>query len=84
MRDRSPESGCESLSARSAGNGATSKLFRSPSTRLRAKGPELLAEAKKANFAIDYVSGEDPESIFHGLYKIEPSFAAKLKQVLAP
>jgi len=44
----------------------------------------LLAEAKKANFAIDYVSGEDLESIVHGLYKIEPLFAAKLKQVLAP
>jgi tripartite-type tricarboxylate transporter receptor subunit TctC len=48
------------------------------------KDPELLAEAKKASFGIDYVSGEDLESIVHGLYKIEPSFAAKMKQILVP
>lgn len=48
------------------------------------KDPDLLAEAKKANFAIDYVSGEELESIVHGLYKIEPAFAAKRKQVLVP
>ena len=48
------------------------------------KDPDLLAEAKKANFTIDYVSGEDLDNIVHGLYKIEPSFAAKLKQVLVP
>ncbi len=48
------------------------------------KDPELLAEAKKANFSIDYVSGEELESIVHGLYKIEPAFAAKLQQVLVP
>ena len=48
------------------------------------KDPELLAEAKKANFAIDYVSGEELESIVHGLYKIEPAFAAKMKQILVP
>lgn len=46
------------------------------------KDPELLAEAKKANFAIDYVSGEDLENIVNGLYKIEPEFAAKMKQIL--
>ena len=48
------------------------------------KDAELLAEAKKANFAIDYVSGEELEGIVHGLYKIEPAFAAKMKQVLVP
>ncbi len=48
------------------------------------KDAELLAEAKKANFAIDYVSGEELESIVHGLYRIEPAFAAKMKQVLVP
>lgn len=48
------------------------------------KDAELLAEAKKANFAIEYVSGEELESIVHGLYKIEPAFAAKMKQVLVP
>jgi tripartite-type tricarboxylate transporter receptor subunit TctC len=45
---------------------------------------ELLAEAKKADFAIDYVSGEDLESIVHGLYKIKPAFAAKMKNILVP
>jgi tripartite-type tricarboxylate transporter receptor subunit TctC len=48
------------------------------------KDPELLAEAKKANFGIDYVSGEELESIVHGLYKIEPEFALKMKQILVP
>ena len=48
------------------------------------KDPELLAEAKKANFAIDYVSGEDLENIIHGLYKIDAAFAAKMKQILVP
>lgn len=48
------------------------------------KDTELLTEAKKANFSIDYVSGEELEGIVHGLYKIEPAFAAKMKQVLVP
>ena len=48
------------------------------------KDPELLAEAKKANFAIDYVSGDELESIVHGLYKMEPEFVAKMKQILVP
>lgn len=64
-----------------------------PKTRVQAlrkafadvlKDAELLSEAKKANFAIDYVSGEELEGIIHGLYKIEPAFAAKMKQVLVP
>jgi len=48
------------------------------------KDAELLAEAKKANFVIEYVSGEELESIVHGLYKIEPAFAARMKQILVP
>ena len=48
------------------------------------KDPELLAEAKKANLEIEYVSGEDVDAIVQGLYKIEPAFVAKLKQVLVP
>ena len=48
------------------------------------KDSEFLAEAKKANFAIDYVSGEELESIVQGLYKIEPAFAARMKQILVP
>ena len=48
------------------------------------KDPELLAEAKKANLEIEYVSGEDVDAIVQGLHKIEPAFVAKLKQVLVP
>jgi hypothetical protein len=48
------------------------------------KDPDLLAEAKKASFGIEYVSGEELESIVFGLYKIEPAFAAKMKQILVP
>ncbi|MBI2183273.1 MAG: hypothetical protein HYU31_21015 [Deltaproteobacteria bacterium] len=48
------------------------------------KDRELLAEAKKANLEIEYVSGEDVDAVVQGLYKIEPAFVAKLKQVLVP
>jgi tripartite-type tricarboxylate transporter receptor subunit TctC len=48
------------------------------------RDPELLAEAKKANLEIEYVSGEDIDAVVQGLYKIEPAFVAKLKQVLVP
>jgi tripartite-type tricarboxylate transporter receptor subunit TctC len=48
------------------------------------KDPELLAEAKKANFVIEHIPGEELESIVHGLYQIEPAFAAKMKQILVP
>ena len=45
---------------------------------------DLLAEAKKANFVIEYVTGEELAAIVHGLSKIEPAFAAKMKQILVP
>ena len=48
------------------------------------KDPELLAEAKKANLEIEYVSGEDVDAVVQGLHKIEPAFVAKLKQMLVP
>lgn len=48
------------------------------------KDPELLAEAKKANLDIDPISGEEVEAIVQGLYKIEPAFIARMKQVLVP
>jgi len=48
------------------------------------KDPELLAEAKKASLDIHYVSGEETEGVVQGLFKIEPSFIAKMKQVLVP
>lgn len=48
------------------------------------KDPELLAEAKKANLEIEYVSGEDVDAVVQGLYRIEPAFVAKMKQVRLP
>ncbi len=48
------------------------------------KDPDLLAEAKKANLDIQYVSGEETEGVVQGLFKIEPAFIARMKQVLVP
>ena len=48
------------------------------------KDADLLAEAKKANFVIEYVSGEELEGIVHGLYKIDSALAARMKQILVP
>lgn len=48
------------------------------------KDPELLAEAKKASLDIQYVSGEETESVVQGLFKIEPAFISRLRQVLVP
>jgi len=48
------------------------------------KDPELLAEAKKASLDIQYVSGEETEGVVQGLFKIEPAFIARMKQVLVP
>lgn len=48
------------------------------------KDPELLAEAKKANLEIEPVSGEEIDGVVQGLFKIEPAFVAKMKQVLVP
>jgi putative tricarboxylic transport membrane protein len=48
------------------------------------KDPDLLAEAKKASLDIEYVSGEETEAVVQGLFKIEPAFIARMKQVLVP
>jgi Uncharacterized protein conserved in bacteria len=48
------------------------------------KDPELLSEAKKASLDIQYVSGEETDAVVQGLFKIEPAFIAKMKQVLVP
>src|SRR5262245_38654570 len=48
------------------------------------KDPELLAESKKASLDIQYVSGEETEGVVQGLFKIEPAFIARMKQVLVP
>jgi tripartite-type tricarboxylate transporter receptor subunit TctC len=47
------------------------------------KDPEFLAETKKLNFAVDPISGEELESIVHGLFKIKPETLTKLKEVLS-
>lgn len=46
--------------------------------------PEFRAEAKKASLDIQHVSGEEIEGIVQGLFKIEPAFIARMKQVLVP
>jgi tripartite-type tricarboxylate transporter receptor subunit TctC len=46
--------------------------------------PGFLAEAKKANLDIQHVSGEEIEGVVQGLFKIEPSFVARMKQILVP
>jgi hypothetical protein len=43
-----------------------------------------LTEAKKANLAIDNISAEEVKEIVQGLYKIEPAFITRMKQVLVP
>ena len=48
------------------------------------KDAEFLAEAKKASLDIHHVSGEETEEVVQGLYKIEPAFIARMKQVLVP
>jgi tripartite-type tricarboxylate transporter receptor subunit TctC len=48
------------------------------------KDRDLIAEAKKANLELDPISGEDVDGVVQGLYKIEPSFVARMRQVLVP
>ena len=48
------------------------------------KDADFLAEAKKASLDIHYVSGEEIEGVVQGLFKIEPAFIARMKQVLVP
>jgi tripartite-type tricarboxylate transporter receptor subunit TctC len=46
------------------------------------KDQEFLAEVKKLNFAVDPISGEELESIIHGLFKMKPDTLARLKEIL--
>ncbi|MBM4297537.1 MAG: hypothetical protein FJ143_07325 [Deltaproteobacteria bacterium] len=46
--------------------------------------PEFLTEAKKASLDIQHVSGDEIEAVVQGLFKIEPAFIARMKQVLVP
>src|SRR5215813_2401799 len=46
------------------------------------KDPEFVAEAKKADLTINFVSGEEAEKIVSGLFKLDPSLVTKLKDIL--
>jgi len=46
------------------------------------KDPELLIEAKKANFEIDPVTGEELEGIIRGLFKLDAAIVSKLREIL--
>jgi tripartite-type tricarboxylate transporter receptor subunit TctC len=46
------------------------------------KDQNFLAEIKKANFAVDPISGEELESIINGLFKMKPETLGKLKEIL--
>jgi hypothetical protein len=48
------------------------------------EGSRAVGRAKKANLDIDPISGAEVEAIVQGLYKIEPAFVARMKQVLVP
>jgi tripartite-type tricarboxylate transporter receptor subunit TctC len=46
------------------------------------KDPSFVAEAKKSNLEVDPVSGEELETLIKGVFKLDPSLVAKLKDVL--
>jgi tripartite-type tricarboxylate transporter receptor subunit TctC len=46
------------------------------------KDPEFLTEASKIKLDIDPMSGEELERTVHGLFKLDPTFIAKLKEIL--
>ena len=46
------------------------------------KDPEFLTDAQKAKLEVDPMTGEDLERTVHGLFKLDPVFLAKLKDIL--
>lgn len=46
------------------------------------KDPSFVAEAKKSNLEVDPVSGEELETLVKGVFRLDPSLVAKLKDVL--
>ena len=46
------------------------------------KDPSFVAEAKKSNLEVDPLSGEELETLIKGVFKLDPSLVAKLKDVL--
>jgi tripartite-type tricarboxylate transporter receptor subunit TctC len=48
------------------------------------KDPEFLADAKKANLDIEPITGPEMERLVAGIFKLNPTIAAKLKSILNP
>jgi tripartite-type tricarboxylate transporter receptor subunit TctC len=48
------------------------------------KDPEFLADAKKANLDLEPVTGREMQQIVAGIFKLDPSMAAKVKAILNP
>ncbi|MDP3768940.1 MAG: tripartite tricarboxylate transporter substrate-binding protein [Dehalococcoidia bacterium] len=46
------------------------------------KDPEFLQEAQKTKLEVDPMSGEELERTVHALFKLDPAFLAKLKEIL--
>ena len=46
------------------------------------KDPEFLQEAQKTKLEVDPMSGEELERTVHALFKLDPAFVAKLKEIL--
>ena len=46
------------------------------------KDPEFVAEAKKGNFEIDPVAGEELEKIVKGFFKADPATVNRLRELL--
>lgn len=51
---------------------------------LRGHDTEFRAEAKKSNLDISPLSGEEVAKTLENIFKIAPTIAAKLKQILLP
>jgi len=48
------------------------------------KDPEFLADAKRANLDIEPITGPEMERLVAGIFKLNPTIAAKLKSILNP
>ena len=48
------------------------------------RDPELIAEAKKADLEVEPIDGPTTAKTFAGLYELNPSLIAKLKEILIP
>ena len=48
------------------------------------RDPELIAEAKKADLEVEPIDGPTTAKTFAGLYELNPSLVAKLKEILIP